>query len=147
MSTPKQKKYSGVEVYKRLLHYVKNYWVIFLLGIIGTVLNSAVDAGFTWSLKPLLDQGFIARNQQFIAVLPFMVITAFLLRGIAGFMSTYFIMRVGRNVVMTFRQEVFSHLLKLPARYYDSTSSGQLLSALIYNVEQVAQDMIRLTKE
>ncbi len=132
-------KTKGSAVYGRLLHYVKHYWLLFILGIIGTIASSGVDAGLTWSLKPLLNQGFIERDELFISWLPVFVLIAFLLRGVSGFMSQYFITRVGRNVVMVLRQELFAKLLRLPARYYDNTSSGQLLSIIVYNVEQVSK--------
>ena len=130
---------NGFQTYRRLLQYAKHYWVAFLIGIIGTILLSAADAGFAWVLKPILDKGFIAKDTLFIKWLPLGIVIAFILRGVAGFMSNYFMTSAGRNVVMRFRQEIFAHLLKLPARFYDNTSSGQLLSTLLYNVEQVAK--------
>lgn len=130
---------NGMSVYKRLLFAISPYWGLFALGIIGTIANSGIDAALAWSLKPVINEGFINRNQTFIRMLPFAIVIIFLLRGISGFLSDYYITRVGRNVVMDFRQKVFAHLLKLPAFFYDKNSSGQLLSALIYNVEQVAQ--------
>lgn len=137
-STPAPKN-TGIAVYGRLLTYVKRYWFIFALGIIGTIMQSGIDAGLTWSLKPLLDKGFIERSKEFIAWLPAFVIIAFVLRGVSGFMSDFFITGVGRNVVMEFRQQVFDHMLRLPAKYYDNTTTGQLLSTLVYNIEQVAK--------
>lgn len=126
-------------IYKRLLTYSRRYWLAFLLGILGTMLLSGVDAGFAWGIKPILDKGLIARQPSFMHWLPIIIIGAFLMRGVASFMSNYFMALVGRNVVMQFRQDIFSHLLKLPARFYDRSSSGQLLSAIIYNVDQVAK--------
>jgi len=41
-------------------------------------------------------------------------------------------------VVTNLRGEMFSHLLRLPATYYDHHSAGVLISKLTYNVEQVA---------
>ena len=130
---------SGFQVYKRLLSYVKKYWVAFMLGIIGTILTSGTDASIAWFLKPLLDKGFDERDPVFISWLPLIVIAAFFIRGVAGFVSNYFMARVGRNVVMQFRQEIFQHLLKLPANFYDASTSGQLLSVIVYNVDQVAK--------
>lgn len=132
-------KTSGFYLYRRLLHYARRYWLAFALGIIGTMFESGITAGFTWVMKPLLDKGFVARDPVFIRWLPVGIILAFLVRGGAGFMSNYYMAWAGRNVVMRFRQEIFAHLLRLPARFYDNTSSGQLLSAIIYNVEQVAK--------
>lgn len=129
----------GIDVYKRLMRHLKGYWPAFLLGLVATAVSSGTDAGFTWFLKPLLNQGFIARDNLFLHWLPLIVIMAFLVRSLAGFVSTFFITWVGRQLVMRFRQDVFAHYLKLTATYYDNASSGQMLSVLIYNIEQVAK--------
>lgn len=130
---------SGLYVYKRLLGYAKKYWQGIALGIIGTMLMSGIDATLTGMIKPLLDKGFIARDMHFIHWLPLGIVCAFVVRGGANFMSNYHMAWAGRNVVMRFRQEIFAHLMKLPARFYDNTTSGQLLSTIIYNVDQVAK--------
>ncbi len=88
--------------------------------------------------QPLLDEGFVAKNQSFIAWIPYVIILIFIFRGLASFLSTYFMGWVARNVVMVFRQQMFSHLLKLPTSFYDSATSGELLAKITYNVEQVA---------
>lgn len=133
------KNYGGFYVYQRLLQYAKPYWPVFLLGIFGTMIESGVTAGFTWLIKPLLDKGFIAKDQTFLHWLPLIIVLAFLLRGSGAFLSNYGMNWVGRSVVMRFRQDIFNHLLRLPARFYDNSTSGHLLSTIIYNVEQVAQ--------
>lgn len=129
----------GIETYKRLLQATKQYWSIFLFGIIGTVVVSLTDAGFAWLIKPIINKGFIDRDKEFIHCLPLIIVCVSLFRGIAGFLSTYFINRVARNIVMDFRRAIFNHLLRLPAKFYDKRNSGHLLSTIIYNVEQVAQ--------
>lgn len=126
-------------IYKRLLSAIKPYWPLFLLGMIGTAMNSGIDAALAWMIKPVINQGFIARDKEFIRMLPIGIVTIFALRGFSGFVSDYCITRVGRNIVMSFRQQVFAHLLKLPAYFFDKNSSGQLLSRIVYNVEQIAQ--------
>ncbi|MEM1244020.1 MAG: lipid A export permease/ATP-binding protein MsbA [Pseudomonadota bacterium] len=140
-----------LKTYKRILGYVKRHWVFFIIGIIGTILSAGIDAGLTWSLKPLLDKGFIDHNQQFISLLPFMVLAAFFLRGFASFLSGFFIQSVGRNVVMQLRKEIFDKLLLLPSRYYDKSTTGEILSKLIYNVDQVsaasASSLIMVVRE
>jgi ATP-binding cassette, subfamily B, bacterial MsbA len=129
----------GIQTYKRLLKFVQRYWAIFMIGIIGTGMLSLLDAGFIWMVKPIINRGFIHRDLAFIQWLPLIIICIFLMRGVAGFVSTYFINRVARNVVMDFRRLLFVKLMRLPAQFYDKNSSGHLLSTIIYNVEQVAQ--------
>lgn len=129
---------SGKVVYRRLLTYVWPYRYAFMLAILGNILYGIIDAGITKLLQPLLNQGFVDHDVAFIHWIPFVVIGIFIVRGLATFLSTFFMGWVGRNVVMNFRQEMFQHMMKLPTSYYDHTSSGEILSKIIYNVEQVA---------
>jgi len=131
--------HSGFEVYRRLLSYVKAYWYVFLAGILATAAASGVAVLLPWSLDPILEKGFIARDAAFIKWLPVWLVALFLARGAATFASTYCITWIGRNVVMHMRQDLMNHLLHLPARFYDYTASGTLLSALIFNVEQLTK--------
>jgi subfamily B ATP-binding cassette protein MsbA len=125
-------------VYRRLLSHVWPYRHAFLLAIVGNILYGIVDAGMIAFLKPLLDEGFVNHNMAFIQWIPMMVIGIFVLRGMATFLSTYFMGWVGRQVVMNFRQAMFAQVLKLPTAYFDKTSSGEILSKITFNVEQVA---------
>lgn len=130
---------TGFHTYKRLLQSVKPYWLLFLIGVIGTILLSLSDVSFVWLTKPIVDHGFFHRDRAFIHWLPILIFGIFIVRGSASFMSSYFISRVARTVVRDMRRSIFEKLLRLPASFYDHTSSGYILSTIIYNVEQVAQ--------
>ncbi len=130
---------SSLAIYRRLIHSLKPYKFIFSLGLIATILESITDAGFISLIRPIIDKGFIARDLRFIHYLPFIIVGIFLLKGILTFISNYYVNKVGRRVITDFRQKIFNHFLKLPATFYDLQTSGQLLSLMIYNVEQVAE--------
>jgi subfamily B ATP-binding cassette protein MsbA len=89
-------------------------------------------------MKPLLDVAFIQQNKRFVQMVPFIIMGIFIVRGIVSFVANYFMSQVGRDIVKQLRSEVFSHLTQLPKNYYDFSSSGTLLSKIIYNVDQVA---------
>lgn len=129
---------SHQHVYKKLLSYVWPYRWAFILALLGNILYAVVDAAFIKLFEPLLNKGFVDKDQAFIHWIPYIVIAVFIMRGMATFLSTYFMGWVGRKVVMDFRQKMFKHLLKLPTAYYDRITSGEMLSKITYNVEQVA---------
>lgn len=131
--------YSSWVVYFKLLKTAMPYWPSFVLGVVGAILATGTDAAMTFSIKPLLDNWSTGREQGWFVWLPLLIVFVLLVRGTSYFISTYFLSRVGRNVVRDFRQKIFAHLMHLPVRYYDKESSGKLLSTLIYNTEQVAQ--------
>ena len=129
---------SSFYLYLRLLRYVKKFWLAFVVATFANILYSGMNAGFAYLLKPIINKGFVERDVHFIEILPFLVLIVFFLRAISNLVSSYSMSFVSRGVVMKLRQEIFSHLLKLPSSFYDHTTSGKILSTLIYNVEQVA---------
>lgn len=125
--------------YRRLLGYAMPHWKLFLLSSLTMAVYAATDTGFAALLKPMLDESFIARDPDAMRNIPLLLMGLFLLRGITGFISSYGMNWVGRQVIQTLRGEMFAKLLRLPNQYYDMHPTGQLVAKLIYNVEQVAQ--------
>lgn len=130
---------SSVQIYKRLLKAALPYWWAFLLGILGNALIATSDGCLTYYFKPLLEKGFINRDPVFIRWIPYVIIGFFLARGFAYFLANYFMSWVGRSVVRDFRGKMIAHLMKLPAGYYDSKTTGELLSKINYDTDQVSE--------
>ena len=126
-------------LYRRLFVYVKPFWPILLLGISANIFYSAIDAGFTYMMRPFFDKSFINIDISFIKQIPLVLLIGITMRGLVSAMGSYSMTWVARSVVKVLRQRVFSHIVRLPADYYDEATSGQLLSKILYDVEQVAQ--------
>ncbi|MEE9451485.1 MAG: lipid A export permease/ATP-binding protein MsbA [Gammaproteobacteria bacterium] len=138
MTDPTERQHTTAYLLKRLSGYIKPYWFILLLGLVASMLFSGLDAGLTYMVKPFLDEGLIAHNFSFIMWVPAIVLVGISARGIISALAGYCMTWVARHVVNDFRQHVFRHILRLPASYHDTTSSGKLLSKILYDVEQIA---------
>lgn len=125
-------------IYRRLLTYAKPFWPLIIIAFLANMLYSSVDSIFAYLLKPLINKGFVAPDQEFLAWIPFIIIGLFAIRAVMSLAGQYFMGKVARNVVLRFRCEIFQQLLRLPCQYYDRSSSGQLLSMILYNSTQVA---------
>jgi subfamily B ATP-binding cassette protein MsbA len=126
-------------LYRRLITYIKPFWPLMLFGILANVLYSGIDAGFTYLMRPFLDKSFINLDLEFVKQIPLIVLLGITARGLVSAFGSYSMTSVARSVVKVLRQTVFAHITKLPADYYDEATSGQLLSKILYDVEQVAQ--------
>src|SRR5476651_1501840 len=129
---------NAFQIYSRLLKYVRRYWPAVVIAGVASMLYSGIDAWFIYFLKPLLNKGLVAKNHHFLHYAPFLVLGVFLFRGIASFFSNFYMASASRGVIMCLRQDLFAHMQRLPARYYDNTTSGSVLSVLLYGVDQVA---------
>lgn len=129
---------NALVVYTRLFQYVREYWIPLILAILASMIYSGIDSWFVYFLKPLLNKGLVEKNHDFLRYAPFLVLGVFMLRGLMSFCSNYFIASVSRSVIMRLRQDIFAHLQKLPASFYDHSTSGKIISVMLYSVEQVA---------
>ena len=124
-------------LYKRLLWEVRSLWILLVVSVIGSVIYSSCDAYAMYLIKPLLNKGFTPTGGEFLKGIALVFLLLFTLRGFGSFMSSFFMGKLGATVVYSFRKKMFRKFLDLPAHYYDKNSSGNLLSKLLYNVDQV----------
>jgi subfamily B ATP-binding cassette protein MsbA len=135
MTSPKA---SSLSVYKRLLGYVRPYWFIFALSLLGFLLFAATQPAFAAIMREVVDglqQG--GRNREHLRWVPLTIIAVMLVRGAGSFLGNYYIAKVSNSIIHTLRCQLFQRYTLLPARYFDDNNSGHLLSRITYNVTQV----------
>jgi ATP-binding cassette, subfamily B, bacterial MsbA len=128
---------ANTTLYLRLLEYVKPYWRIFALGVLGMVILAATEPVLPAMMKPLIEGAFIEKDAAVMRWIPAAIVGLYVLRGLAGYLATHALGWVGSRVVADLRSAMFAKLLALPAAYYDSEPSGSLVSKLTYDVTQV----------
>ena len=144
-------------VFKRLLAYLKPMKGMFLLSVAGLIVYGLVDAAFISFIGPFIDKGFssstpaisngiaLPTNQGFHAdnqvllMAPIVVLLMFSLSGLANFVSTYGISYMSARLIMDMRQQVFQHYLSLPVSYMDKENTGNLISKVTFDTEQIAR--------
>ncbi len=129
----------GLSVYRRLLGYTAEYRTVLILAGVAMAISALVEAGIAMLMEPLMDETLLARNESVAAWMPIAFVAAFALRGIAGFGSEYGLGWIGRQIITKLRGETFDKYLVLPSSFFDSRSSGPLLSKMTYNIEMVAE--------
>lgn len=65
------------------------------------------------------------------------VLFAFLLRGLADYFGNLLINRVGLNAVTDLRQHIFDHVLRQDAQFFDTNSTGQLMSSIMSDIDKI----------
>ena len=139
MSTPQAAQSSGAALYARLLGHVQRYWPIAVLVVLAMVIDAACMGLFAQSIKPMLDDLFVARDPQTIFWMPIVIVAIFLVRSVAVYVTDYGTAYIGRGVVQQLRQQVFDQYLRLPTSFFASEPSGHQIARITYTAEQVAQ--------
>ncbi|MBD8008532.1 MULTISPECIES: lipid A export permease/ATP-binding protein MsbA [Acinetobacter] len=124
------------KVYLRLLSYLKPFWGIALLVLVGFSINAATEVSVAKLLEYIIE-AIQNKDQSFTSLFPFLVVILMFFRGLGLFMGGYFTAVISRNLVFNIRQEVFAKLLRLPSQYYLDNTSGHITAKIMYNVEQL----------
>lgn len=127
----------SITLYKRLLKYVKPYWGMVVIMLLATAVYASTNAIYASKLKIIIDEGFIDKDMNAIRSTIAILVLVTLFRGIGFFVSNYASRRISSDVVLNLRQEMFSHLQRLPTKYFDRVTSGETLSRFNYDVLQV----------
>jgi subfamily B ATP-binding cassette protein MsbA len=128
---------SNWQLYKRLLVYLKPLKFYFALSIFGNAIYAASSAYMAKALEFVI-QTIENPTPDGRILLPALILFLFAARGLGGFLGGYYIAYVGRNIVHQMRLQIFGRYLRLPSSFFDTNSSGHLISRITYNVEQVS---------
>lgn len=143
-------------LYRRLLTFAFRYRAYFVVSLIGFMLFAGMEATMAMTAEFFLDRlenretasfQFIPReitNSLYFVPAAIMVLAIF--RGIGAYLGNFYMSLVGLGVVNDLRKQVFSHMIMLPQKFYDDKNSGELVSLIIYNIEQVTGSVTRAVK-
>ncbi|WP_218769017.1 lipid A ABC transporter ATP-binding protein/permease MsbA [Vibrio parahaemolyticus] len=139
------------QTFKRLWQFIRLYKAGLIVAVIALVINAISDTYMISLLKPLLDEGFGNADSDFLRTLPLIIFVMMFIRGTSGFISTYCLSWVSGNVVMLVRRMVFNHFMHMPVSYFDKEKTGNLLSRITYDSEQVSaatsQALVSIVRE
>ena len=160
MSKKTQHATNDAQLYGRLLSYAFQYkWSLILsfLGFVVYSLGNVLLADLTQFLldslggQQMMSLGFVAQASQWLwppgdksatdyarVAVPIAAVVLSLGRALGFFAGSYFMNKVARSVVHTVRTELFGALVRAPKVHLDQFSTGELLSKVTFNVEQVS---------
>ena len=128
---------TSTQLYFRLLGYVKPYWGVFALSIVGMLITAATEVALPMAVKPFLDGTFVKKDPFFVTWVPLLMVLLYVVRGAGAYIGTYASAWVGNKVVLDLRDEMFRRMLGLPLGYFHDTTTGNLISRFIFDVGQV----------
>ena len=115
---------------RKLLPFMLRYPWRLALTVIFMLVSTGASLAIPAILGGVIDEGFVEKNLDNVGRYGWLIIAIALVMAIASGARFYFISVVGERVLADLRQAVFSHLLRLDARYFDTNRVGELTSRL-----------------
>src|SRR5919106_93354 len=153
---------------RRLLKYLRPHWPIFSLATLAMLLVGILESAIGGLIVPTLDRAFVEGEGQRTATIfglqhlipsePFaawkiisiLLISFTIAKGIAEYLSTYLMARIGQSAVLKLRQDLYGHLLDQSATFFERHRTNYLVSRLVSSaaaietaVTSTIRDMLR----
>lgn len=153
---------------RRLLKYLRPHWPIFTVAMFAMAVVGVLESATGGLIVPIFDQAFASSAghrtatlyglQHLIPDAPFgawkmisvLLIVFTLAKGIAEYLSTYLMARIGQSAVLSLRQDLYKHLLAQSATFFERHRTNYLVSRLVSSaaaietaVTSTIRDMLR----
>ena len=148
----------------RLASYSRRYWHLMALSVILMAIMGLMTAIRTLLIKPVLgrvlqpgadatpekiftiplvhrdiylEQFFPPSIHNIFTIFAISMLVVFLVRGVCDYLGDYLTNFVGLSTITDLRNEVFDKLLRHGAGFFAATSTGQLMSSVMSDIERV----------
>ncbi len=137
--TLKKKKKGSVDLYivTRLLTYLKPYKTLISAAIALTIAGSFLGPLRPYLTKIAIDDYIAKGDLKGLTTISIFLAGAIVLDGIKQYITTWWTQIIGQKAVFDIRMDIFTHLQKLPARFYDRNPIGRLITRSTNDVESL----------
>ena len=137
--TLQKKRKGSVDLYivSRLLAYLKPYKTLIVVAIAITIAGSFLGPLRPYLTKIAIDDYIAKGDLNGLTTISIFLAGAIILDGIKQYITTWMTQIIGQKAVFDIRMDIFTHLQKLPARFYDRNPIGRLITRSTNDVESL----------
>ena len=129
----------------RLLGYLKKYWYILAIVAVCIVLTAVAQTNTSAALGSLVDKYILpmvaSGSSDYSGLLNFLIQIAciYLLGMLGSFLQSYLMVGVTQGIQKTVRDDMFAKMQRLPIRYFDSNTAGNIMSRYTSDIDTLRQ--------
>ncbi|MEO4041493.1 ABC transporter transmembrane domain-containing protein [Hoeflea sp. CAU 1731] len=120
-----------------LYPYLLNYRGLVVSALVSLVLAAVATLALPLAVRRMIDKGFSGSNAGFIDNYFSMLLVIAALLALASALRYFFVITIGERVVADLRRDVFAHVTRLSASFFDLNQSGEIISRLSADTTQI----------
>ena len=113
---------------RRLLPYLKRHRQALLVGLGCLLLTTAFSVASPWVLRHAIDDLALQVTRQKLWLYAGLILGLIVLEGVFRYYMRMVLIGMSREIEYELRNDLFRHLTRLPARYYQDNRIGDLMS-------------------
>ena len=131
--------------FARLFSYLRAYRFQLVLVLIGIVLSAGANIAGTYMLKPIINEYIVpwigSADPDFSGLIgQLAILFAIYTAGIIGaYLYNRLMIGISTGTLLQLRNELFTHMQKLPIRYFDTRTHGEIMSTYTNDIDAMRE--------
>ena len=130
-----------IKTLSRLFAYFKYNKFLFIGGITSIIFGSLATVATNGMLSPIIDSlvtdyDFVRFTNLIIQMVALVFVVAF-----GSYYGNLLMAKLAQQTIHKIREEMFEHMQKLPLKYFDTHSHGELMSTFTNDVDMLNQSL------
>ena len=126
-------------MFRKFISFYKPYKKLFILDLLAASLAAAIDLVYPMMTREIVNNATNHGELRVIGVFAVTLIILFAIKAGCGYFMQYQGHIVGVRMQGDMRRTVFSHLQKLPSKYFDNTKTGDIMSRIINDLQDISE--------
>ncbi|MEI6848244.1 MAG: ABC transporter ATP-binding protein [Chlorobiaceae bacterium] len=137
--TLRKEKKGKVDSYiiSRIVNYIKPFKTLVIGAVAITIAGSFLGPLRPYLTKIAIDNHIAHRDFKGLTVISIFLAGIIILDGLRQYITTLLTQIIGQKAVFNLRMDIFKHLQKLPARFFDRNPIGRLITRVTSDVESL----------
>ncbi len=132
-----------MSIQRRLLDYFRPYRILLILAVVCIVFNTLVTLAIPWIVgKNLIDTVILEENIKLLNLIALAIVILAAFKGLFSYGQNYLMSLVGFKVITDMRNQVYEHLQYLSLKFYRKKRTGEIVSRVIHDVDQLQNAII-----
>lgn len=120
---------------RRLLKYLRPYRWHVVLGIVLSILTSAMEAIRPYFTKVAVDVNIAQKDTHGLLITAMLFFAVLIVRGFVQYANAYLTQWIGQRTIYDLRMEIFTYLQNLAPKFYDKNPIGRMITRVTNDVE------------
>lgn len=125
----------------RLFGYFKYNKILFIAGLMSVILSSVAQIAANGMLSPIIDSLVLHHDtgmfKKYLLIMAGLVLTI----SIGQYLGSLLMARLAQRTIHKIREDMFSHMERLPISFFDSRTHGELMSTFTNDVDMLNQSL------
>lgn len=122
---------------KRIMKYIWRYKVLVIVPLCAMLVSVGLDMLNPYYSGMFVDDVVLKHNTELLTVVLIGVAGVTAARTVLGYVREYLFDKLSSKVAIALRRDLFSHIQKLPFSFFDGMSTGELMSRITGDVDNI----------